>query len=353
MSAPTLEDRLDLNSLRRRIDSALEHYLSVKALAAQADHLPSVPVEVIRNFVFVGGKRIRPLMCVLGWHAARGQDETGPVIRAAASLELFHVFALIHDDVMDHSDTRRGHPTVHRTLAALRASDTFGQSAAILLGDMALAYSQEMLNTAGLSADQLTAALPVVDAMRIAVINGQYMDLDTGKELTDDLQGALAVIRYKTAKYTVEHPLHLGAALAGTTPAVQAALSAYALPLGDAFQLRDDLLGVFGDPNTTGKPALDDLREGKQTVLLALALRHADPDQRAALRRLVGDRDLKEEQAKTIRTILIETGARARTEELIDTQRRTALRALDQAPLSPCVLDALHDVAHTLTERTR
>ncbi|RSO06937.1 geranylgeranyl diphosphate synthase [Streptomyces sp. WAC 06783] len=346
---------LDLSGLRKQIDTALDHYLTVRAYTTQIENLPPLPLEVLRDFVFAGGKRIRPLMCVLGWHAARGQGDGAPVIRAAASLELFHAFALIHDDIMDRSDTRRGRPTVHRDLAQRhrhRADpERFGQGAALLLGDLALAFAQEMLDGAGLSPAQLAAALPTVDAMRIAVIYGQYMDLDTAEQLTGDVARALAVIRYKTAKYTVEHPLHLGAALAGGGPAVRAALSAYALPLGEAFQLRDDLLGVFGDPAVTGKPALDDLREGKRTVLLALALRHADAEQALTLCRLVGDCALDEEQAQEVRAVLTATGARARVENLISDQQCAALRALDGAPFPAAALQALREVAHALTER--
>ncbi|MFY4722934.1 polyprenyl synthetase family protein [Streptomyces sp. LaBMicrA B280] len=346
-------DLLDLSGLRERVDAALEDYLGGKARQAREHRLPLAPLEVVRDFVFAGGKRIRPLMCVLGWHAGRGHGDTGPVIRAAASLELFHAFALIHDDLMDHSDTRRGRPTVHRALAARHRSDTFGESAALLMGDLALAWSQEMFNDAGLSPEQLVAALEIVDAMRDAIVYGQYMDLDVTDQPTDDMDRALAVIRYKTAKYTVEHPLHLGAVLAGADPGIRAVLSAYAMPLGEAFQLRDDLLGVFGHPADTGKPVLDDLREGKRTVLLALAVRHADPGQRATLRRLVGDPHLDADQAAIVRAVLTDTGARARTEERIDAQRRAALRALDDAPLPPRAVEALRDVARTLTERTR
>ncbi|GCD41917.1 polyprenyl synthetase family protein [Streptomyces paromomycinus] len=353
MNTPVLAEHLDLDGLRRQIDAALEDYLRGKALAARTERLPSVPVQVLHEFVFAGGKRIRPLMCILGWHAGHGHGETGPIVRAAASLELFHAFALIHDDVMDHSATRRGRPTVHRELAAFRHSAAFGENAAILVGDMALVCSQEMLNDAGLRPGQLMAALPVIDAMRSAILYGQYMDLDAAAQPADDVYRAMAVIRYKTAKYTVEHPLHLGTALAGAPPDLRSALSAYALPLGEAFQLRDDLLGVFGDPKTTGKATQDDLSEGKRTVLLALALRHATPAQRSTLQRLVGDPHLDEEQAETVRAILTDTGARDRIENLIDTQHRTALRALDAAPLPGAAAEALRDVARTLTERTR
>ncbi|MEU5583427.1 polyprenyl synthetase family protein [Streptomyces huasconensis] len=353
MNVPGYEGRLDLGELRRQVDAALEQFLGVKAQQARSDRLPTVPLEVVRDFVFAGGKRVRPLMCVLGWYAACGQGDVSRVITAAASLELFHAFALIHDDLMDHSETRRGRPSVHLSLAAGHRDSDFGESAAILLGDLALAWSLEMYNGAGLEPGQLLAGLSVMDAMRTAVVYGQYMDLDVTPHLTDDVDRALAVICYKTAKYTVEHPLHLGAALAGAGPEVRSVLSAYALPLGEAFQLRDDLLGVFGDPTATGKPALDDLREGKRTVLLALAVRHSDASQLATLRALVGNRYLDEEGAESLREVLAATGARARTEQLIQDQRDAALRALNGAPLAPPALGAMRAVAHALTECAR
>ena len=199
-----------------------------------------------------------------------------------SALELVQASALIHDDLMDRSDTRRGEPAVHRRFEARHTAGgwrggaaAFGDSVAVLLGDLALVWSDELLHASGVAPEDLARARPVFDEMRTEVTVGQYLDLLT--QATGDTSVELAgkVARYKSAKYTVERPLLFGAALAGAPPELSAAYSAFGLPLGEAFQLRDDVLGVFGDPSETGKPAGDDLREGKRTALVALALREA------------------------------------------------------------------------------
>ncbi|MEU1779055.1 polyprenyl synthetase family protein [Streptomyces abikoensis] len=359
--ATAVTEPIDLAGLRLRIDAELAGFLDGRARAAAAQELPGEVTSLIRDFVLAGGKRLRPLLCALGWYAA---GETAappppslplPVVRAAASLEMFHAFAMIHDDIMDGSDTRRGAPSVHRALAARHAgrgdADRFGTHAAILLGDLAHAWSDELLHTAGLPPGRLAAARGVMDTMRWEVMYGQYLDLTATGRPTADLGRALRIVRYKTAKYTVERPLHLGAALAGSAPARTTALSAYALPLGEAFQLRDDILGVYGDPEVTGKSVLDDLRTGKQTVLLAVALARADPRRRDRLRSLVGRPDLDEDGARQVRAVMRESGALGEVERLIGERRRQALRALDRTPLSPAVADALRRTAHALTGR--
>ncbi len=200
---------------------------------------------------------------------------------------------------MDGSDTRRGQPAMHRRFAAQHRTaawrgdaDSFGTAIAILLGDMCLIWADEMLNTAGLPPEQLLRGRPVYDEMRTEIMAGQYLDI-LGQVTGDrSVEGAMNVIRYKSAKYTVERPLHLGATLAGGSPRLVAAYSAYGLPLGEAFQLRDDVLGVFGDPAQTGKPAGDDLREGKRTVLVAKTLERATPAESAYLEQHLGRPDL-------------------------------------------------------------
>lgn len=305
-------------------------------------------LRALADFVLAPGKRIRPLLCVLGWHTAAGHDSE-QVLRLAASLEIFHAFALIHDDIMDGSDTRRGRPSVHRAFAAHRGhradADAFGTSTAILLGDLALVRCDEMLRTARLSPRQAAATLPLLEAMRHEVLQGQYLDLATAGRPSGDLERALRVIRLKTAKYTIERPLHLGAALAGARGEVLRACSAFALPLGDAFQLRDDLLGVFGDPGVTGKPVLEDLRCGKATVLMAIAVRRASPAQAALLHRLVGDPRLDEDAAAEVRRVLEDTGARRAVETMIDKRYDAALRALAGAGFPPRVTRALRRIA--------
>ncbi|MEU1482131.1 polyprenyl synthetase family protein [Streptomyces sp. NPDC001668] len=357
MTAPLASlDVLEPEIIRRTVDEVLVDFLTEKDDAAPQPHLPYLS-GLVREFLS-GGKRIRPLLCVTGWQAVGGTAESESVFRVAACLEMFHAFALIHDDVMDLSDTRRGRPTVHRTLATHHAScrspdevEWFGLSGAVLLGDLALTWSDELLHSAGLSPAQLAAVLPLVSRMRTEVMVGQYLDLHATGGLTDDVEATLNVCRYKTAKYTIERPLHVGAALAGAGPEAMAAFTSYALPLGEAFQLRDDLLGVYGDPLVTGKSRLDDLRAGKNTTLTALALRAADEKQNATLRRLLGDPLLDEEGAAAVRGIFEATRARETVERMIDDRQRQALSALDDAPFTADAVGALRRITRTATAR--
>jgi geranylgeranyl diphosphate synthase type I len=298
-------------------------------------------------------------LCLCGWYAAGGAERTDEVLRAAASLELFHVFGLIHDDIMDASDTRRGQPTVHRSLAATcgdlavpATADRFGINSAILLGDLAFVWSDELLHGSGLTPHQLQAVRPLLNTMRTEVMLGQYLDLLAGRDQAHDLDLLLTMIRYKTAKYTVERPLHFGAALTGADDAVMNAFTAFALPIGEAFQLRDDLLGVFGDPAITGKSRLDDLRAGKATALLSCAIRRADAGQRATLHRLIGDAALDDSAAAVVRGILVGTGAVAEVEAMIQQRLYDGLSALAQAPFRAAASAALREIAYAATVRT-
>mgnify|MGYP006276188297 CR=1 FL=1 len=277
---------------------------------------------------------------------------------AAASLEFLQACALIHDDVMDGSDTRRGLPAAHRRFAGLHreagwngSPEDFGVGAAILLGDLCLAWADELLLTSGFDAAAIARAKPVYDEMRTELMAGQYLDLLEQARGGGSVERALLVVRYKSAKYTIERPLHLGAALAGATPDVSAAYSAYGLPLGAAFQLRDDVLGVFGDPQETGKPAGDDLREGKRTVLVAVATERANPDQLHDLRRLLGDPGLDESGVATLRAVITDTGALAHVEELIESMLAQSLAAIDAAPITDDARVALRDLAFAATRR--
>ena len=356
--APPRADGLDLAAVRREVDVALESFLQDKERDASALGMPALAVSTLSDLFRAGGKRLRSLLCVLGHHAVDNADPPpSAVVRMAAALEIFHAFALIHDDIMDNSVLRRGRPTVHRVLADRFAdgrpralAEHLGISTAILVGDLALCWSVELAHTAALSAPQPTRVLPLLDAMRTEVMYGQYLDVSATGMPSTDLDHALAIIRYKTAKYTVERPLHLGALLAGASPRVLDTFTAYAIPLGEAFQLRDDLLGVFGDPDVTGKSRLDDLREAKHTVLIALALRAADPQDADLLRRLLGRPDLSEPEAAQIRSVLTRTGARDQIEQMIARRRESVLRVLARpGPLRPGVLPALHDIAELAT----
>lgn len=345
--------------VRSAVDAAWEDFFTVQGRAAARDGLPGEVVGTLRGFLDSGGKRVRPVLCVAGWHAGGGAGLPGAVVRTAASLELFHAFALIHDDVMDDSDTRRGRPTAHRVFAAFHrdgrdrdSADRVGGSAAILLGDLALAWSDALVHTAGLAPARLAEVLPMLDAMRTEIMYGQYLDVTAAGRPIADVGLAWRIVRYKTARYTLHWPLRIGAALAGAPPAVVGALSAYARPLGEAFQLRDDLLGVFGSPARTGKSRLDDLRDGKHTVLIALALQRVGASQQRTLRAFLGRPDLDEDGAACLRQIIMATGARDTVERCIRDRRRQALDVLDRAPFPPAVTATLRQFADTVTMRT-
>jgi len=340
-----------------RVDTALADFLEgrAKALAPLGADLAPV-ADAARRFVLDGGKRLRPTFAYWGWRAVREEtDDDADLITAAASLELLHACALVHDDVMDASDTRRGQPAAHAAFASLHReagwsgdADVFGTAAAILLGDLLLSWADAMFAAA---VPGIGAARTVYDEMRQLVMAGQYLDVLVQARGAFSADEALRVIEFKTSKYTVEGPLHLGAAIAGATEDVFAALSAYGLPLGEAFQLRDDVLGVFGDPSVTGKPAGDDLREGKQTLLTALAMRASTPAQASLLRNGLGDRDLSDAGVAELRDVIVSTGALDQVEARITERAAQARAALDSPAIGAGAKPALRALVEAATVR--
>lgn len=374
----------DRHDLRARVSAELAAFLERQAAVLGGISTDLDPVVGALRAFLTGGKRMRPAFCYWGWRAAgavrhfaggpggdwdedSGEDaDEAAAVRAAASLELLHASALIHDDYIDGSDTRRGAPAIHRRFAELHRDggwegepERFGAAAAVLLGDLTLSWCDEMFTRCGLDAARIHAARPVFDLMRSEVMAGQYLDvLAQARGLSvstprETLERARTVLRYKSAMYTVERPLRLGAALAtGVADGpVAVALSHYGLPLGEAFQLRDDVLGVFGDPAATGKPAGDDLREGKQTVLVALAAEHATDAQAKALRTGLGDSRLDEAGVEELREIITRTGALAEVEERISELTRAALAALQEAPITAEAGAVLAELAVAATMR--
>jgi len=349
---------LDRDDLRARVQKSLDAFVAAQlpALEAVSEELAPLADALVR--LIAGGKRLRPAFCYWGYRGAGGQDSDA-LVAAAASLELFHAGALIHDDVMDGSDTRRGQPAAHRRFAALHRSsawhgdpESFGAGAAILLGDLCLVWSDEMLSTSGLPVEHVAQGDRVFAQMRSELMGGQYLDLLEQVRGGGSVERSLRVARYKSAKYTIEKPLHLGAALAGAGQEVLDGYSGYGLPLGEAFQLRDDLLGVFGDPHETGKPAGDDLREGKRTALVAMALEAATPVQAALVRRHLGDPHLGEEGVAALRTVIQETGAVDRVETLIHELVDDAAAALAAAPVTDEAREVLGELVTAATSRT-
>ncbi|GAA3734168.1 geranylgeranyl diphosphate synthase type I [Spinactinospora alkalitolerans] len=315
------------------------------------------PVLEALDAMLTGGKRLRPAFCYWGWRGAGGEDVPA-IYTAAAALEFLQACALIHDDVIDNSDTRRGLPATHRRLAALHAgsgwggdSAGFGEGAAILLGDLCLAWCEEMYQASGLDAGALATGRVPFDLMRTEVMAGQYLDLVEQARGADTVQAALRVMHYKTAKYTIERPLHLGAALAGRHEELGPVYTAYGLPLGTAFQLRDDVLGVFGDPAQTGKPAGDDLREGKRTVLVAETLRLAGAADAAEFRRRLGDPGLTPETVEWMRGVITDSGALTSCERRIDRYVEEATAALETDAIADSARSALSDLIVATTAR--
>ncbi|OIQ92837.1 octaprenyl-diphosphate synthase [mine drainage metagenome] len=365
-------DLVEIEGVRAGVDAHLEaHVLALRpvlrALSPDAGELADAIAQMLS-----GGKRLRAAFCYWSWRAHGGSADSpaaDSVLRVGAALELFQAAALFHDDVMDRSDTRRGLPAAQLVFAAMHLRNgwtgdgaRFGDSAAILLGDLALIASEQVFAEAvtGFDAETAGGALRVFNHMRTEVTAGQYLDVlaqvqPWGTDPTADEERARAVIRAKSARYSVEHPLTLGAALAGATEESRRACTDIGLPLGEAFQLRDDILGVFGDPARTGKPAGDDLREGKRTVLVARAMAHAarvgDERTAAMLRDDLGDRAMTEPRAREIAGAIAATGAVGEVEELIDTLTQGAHRALDAADLLPEGRRMLRSLAHAAVDR--
>ena len=360
MTAPSTAP-WDEAEFRDRLTDVLERFVDdqtsrLAALGPDAQRLLDAAREAVS-----GGKRLRAMFCQWGFRAVRApRDEVEELalLRACGALELLHASALVHDDLMDASDTRRGRPAVHRAFEeAHRAAgwrgtpEQYGAAAAILLGDLLLVWADELLRTCGLPGDVVAKALRWFDTTRSEVITGQFLDVSVQARGDADVEQAMRVLRYKSAKYSIERPLHVGAALAGGAEDVFTALSGYGLPLGEAFQLRDDLLGVFGDASVTGKPAGDDLVEGKRTVLVALALAGLDAEEGKLLDSSLG-RPLTEDEVARLRGLIERSGAQADVERRIAELTDGCLAALHDPTIAPEARDTLRSLAAAATQRS-
>jgi geranylgeranyl diphosphate synthase type I len=325
---PVPASPLDAEDVRARVDRALGALLDQELSALGFLGPDAGPVtDILTRFAMEGGKRLRPAFVYWGYRGAGGPAD-GPqadaAIKAACSVELLHVCALVHDDIMDGSEVRRGRPAMHVSFAGLHRRRGwrgdpagFGEGAALLMGDLAFTWGDVALAEAGLTDDRLAAALRVFNRLRSELMGGQYLDLVEARRGAPDEDAVRRVLSYKSGRYTIERPLHLGHALAAGAPALAADYSAYGLPLGEAFQLRDDILGVFGEPEVTGKPAGDDLREGKETYLVLLARQRADRAGRQLLEAALGNAKLSVDEVAEVRRLLQACGALEATEARI------------------------------------
>lgn len=346
--------------VRTACDAALATFLAEHRAHASAISSELAPLfDVLADFI-AGGKRMRPLFGYWGVRAAGIRPELSaddPYVRALTCLEWLHACALIHDDIMDASLTRRGMPATHHRFASMHRdsgwrgeADHFGVSAAILLGDLCLSWCDEALHIAGLPLTSVAGARGLLDTMRSELMYGQYLDVASDAIEAASRGRARTVLRYKSGKYTVEYPMLIGAALAGVTDGpVPAALSTFGLGVGEAFQLRDDVLGVFGDSSVTGKPAGDDLREGKRTLLIQEAMERLPSAEAGRLRAALGQRDLDESDISQLRELVAGCGALAATERQIAETTDQAIGALVGLPVDVAV--ALRQLAYKATQR--
>lgn len=352
MTRPIVSVPSSLLTVAGRVEARLAELLQAEAdrwAALSPDLAP--PLESLRRLVMDGGKRLRPAFCYWAYVGAGGDASAATIVDAGAAFEMLQAFALVHDDVMDGSSTRRGSRTAHLEFADRHAAEDwrgegrrFGEGVAILVGDLAHVYADQLLPRTSPDVQR------VWDELRVELNVGQYLDLLGTARADTDHESARRIARYKSGKYTIERPLHVGAALAGRLDDLRGALSSYGDPLGEAFQLRDDILGAFGDEATTGKPVGDDLREGKPTPLLAVATAKASPAQGAVLAD-IGRPDLSAAAIAGIQQVFVDTGAVGAIESSIDALTAEALDAVTTIDLTTDARQALTELAEFVAWR--
>ena len=351
-SSPRPAWRADLHAGVRR---HLVEFVRGECVGRLADADVGVAGDLLSDFL-EGGKYVRSTFMYLGWLCGAGDDDAA--LRASASLELLHAFALIQDDVMDASPLRRARPSAHvvfarwhRERALAGSSDRFGESAAILLGDLCLVWAEEMLRRSGVSPDALARVWPRYDDMRTELAIGQFSDLLNSSQTVPSLDDVLDVLRRKSGNYTVRRPLEIGAAMAGCDARILDSLSGYGTAIGEAYQLRDDLLGVFGSPSLTGKSAQTDLEARKATSVIVAAHEMAGPRLRRELWDLMTMSHLDAASVERWRSLIVASGAVQRVEDLIAERRHSALNVLEGAAIPDSPRAALTEMAVACTRR--
>lgn len=343
------------SGVRRAVLTSVTDFVRTRC----ADDLGAAGVDVATDVLMTfvdGGKCVRSTFMYLGWLC--GADDDQGALRSAASFELLHTFALLQDDVMDGAALRRGRPAAHVSFAQWHrqremsgSADRFGEAAAVLLGDLCLVWAEQMMRESGVDEAALSRAWPRYDAMRTELAVGQFADLVNDAAEFPEWDQVLDVLRRKSGNYTVRRPLEIGAAMAGCGPAVLEPLSGYGEAVGEAFQLRDDVLGIFGSPEVTGKPTCSDLSEHKATSVVVAAYRLADSTLRRQLTQLMSAQDLDSTDIARWRGLIVATGAVEWIEGLIDSRLTRALEVIDTGQLDGVIRTALVDMAAACTER--
>jgi geranylgeranyl diphosphate synthase type I len=363
MTEPTGSADAGGGDLKARIDSVLREFADREAALLEDVNPQLAPIGARLRAAVADGKRLRGMFCYWGWRAA-GQGESDAAVHAAASMELVHAAALVHDDLIDDSAVRRGAPTTHvalrqATAAAGQNADTSARALAMLVGDLLMVWAGQLFADCGLPGGYIARARPLWSTLARELVAGECLEVlrtrapgGAGVVRTADVEDAVEIARYKTAKYTIEHPLQIGGRLGGAGEALLRTFTAYGVPLGEAFQLRDDVLAVFGDSALTGKSNLDDAAGAKPTALMACAFDMAPATEREQLRALLGRGDLDAGDLEDLRKILTATGARDRVETMIEERARAARRALAWTPVPREAADALHALIGAVVDRT-
>lgn len=373
MSSPDPQWSLDapLSAVPKAVNERLTRYFadSSKEFEAIGPEFAQA-MNYLEDFVLLGGKRVRPMFAWAGVRAgleggggslsvpfSDATPDPSALLTAVSALEFIQACALVHDDIIDKSDTRRGYPTTHRRFEAehrekgwLGSAEHYGVSQAILTGDLALAWADDMLLDSGLAEAALRNVRVPWRAMRSEVIAGQILDVTLENNGSENVDDSLKVIEYKTASYTVARPLHIGAALVGADPHIVELLRQVGQDVGEVFQLRDDQLGVFGDPAVTGKPSGDDLRTGKRTALINLALQKGTDAQVKKLHAGLGTVH-EESDIDELREVIISTGAAEAIEDHITARSQKAIDALSNSPLGEDITAELVALTKKLNDR--
>lgn len=361
---------VDQEGMRAGVDERLSAVLAEQAVTLGNISVEATPLIDAWGTLLKGGKRLRAAFSYWGYRAANPNAQVSPdsaknLHRIGAALELFQAAALFHDDVMDRSDSRRGNPTAHKAFEAKHTEQSFvgdaeqyGINTAILLGDLSLVASESEFRAASYAfpEESRLRAHSYFDTMRTTVTVGQFLDVHAqvapwNGDFEAAKSRAFEIIRTKTSSYSVTHPILLGASLGGATQEELTQLENFAMPIGIAYQLFDDLLGVFGDPETTGKPAGDDLREGKRTVLVLEALERLAPRDRQVLQESLGNANLSDTQIAHLRDLIDSSGAVQAIRDKIDSLAESGLAHLRESSLNPVGVDMLVRLAHFALKR--
>ena len=357
VASPGVEFEIWRTGVRNRALAHVAEFVETRCVPHLTRTGVDIAPDVLAPFLD-GGKCLRSTFMYLGWLCGAGRaDDSDAALRASAGLELLHAFALLQDDVMDDSPLRRGRPAAHvqfaqwhRDRGLAGSADRFGAAQAILLSDLCLVWAEQMMRESGVAPEALSRAWPHYDAMRVELAVGQCADVANDAGALPDLEAVLDVARRKSGNYTVRRPLEIGAAMAGCEH-LNDALGGYGSAVGEAFQMRDDILGVFGSPDLTGKPAGGDLAERKATSVVVAAQRMADSSTRRQFSEFMSAERLDDADIAQWRSLIVATGAPAWIEELISERVAVAVEHISDHRIDDWVRDALADMAAVCTLR--